>query len=34
MAPVRHPIAMFFFAVLAVIGIGVGVLAATTHPKV
>jgi hypothetical protein len=30
MHTLRHPIAMFFMAVLVVIGIGVGVVAATT----
>jgi len=34
MDPVRHPIAMFVVTVLAVIGVGVGVVAATAHPKV
>ena len=34
MRPVRHPIAIFVVSVLAVIGIGVGVVAATTHQKV
>jgi hypothetical protein len=31
---VRHPIAVFVVAVLVVIGIGVGLVAATTHQKV
>ena len=33
MRKVRHPITMFILAVLAVIGIGVGVLAGTTTPS-
>jgi len=34
MRTVRHPITMFVVAVLAVVGIGVGLVAATTHQKV
>jgi hypothetical protein len=34
MSTVRHPIVMFVVAVLAVIGIGVGIVAATTPPIV
>ena len=34
MRPVRHPITMFVVVVLAVIGIGVGIVAATTNQKV
>lgn len=34
MRAVRHPITMFLMAILVVIGIGVGVLAATTSQKV
>ena len=34
MRPIRHPIGVFVVAVLTVVGIGVGVVAATTHQKV
>ena len=34
MRTIRHPIVAFVVAVLAVIGIGVGLVAATTNPKV
>lgn len=34
MRELKHPIALFLIAVLVVIGIGVGVVAATTHEKI